>query len=255
MPKRMLTPKDVMEEVINAGVAKANKPALSLFLLGILAGGFIAFGATGAIIMGALFKDPGMAKFMGAAVFPVGLMLVIVAGAELFTGNNLMTLALLDKRIGIKGLLKNWSIVFLGNFVGSLVIALLIYKGNVLGGATAEKAIAIATKKASLAFDVAIYKAILCNILVVLAVWIATAAKDITSKLLACWFPVMLFVLSGYEHSIANIFFLYVGKFYGASISAGDIWISNLLPVTIGNLIGGAIIIPAKYYAIFRNKG
>ena len=248
--KRILSPKEVSEAIVGAGVAKATKSSLSLVLLGVLAGMFIAFGAVGAIIMGALHTDPGVAKFMGAAVFPVGLMLVVMAGAELFTGNNLMTIALMDKKIGVKGLLKNWSLVFIGNFIGSVIVAFLVFKGNVFSGAVADKAVAIATGKVGLAFDVAIFKAILCNILVVLAVWLATAAKDMTGKIFACWFPIMLFVLSGFEHSIANMFFLYVGKYYGAAITTSEIWVNNLLPVTLGNLIGGAMFIPVMYYFI-----
>lgn len=251
MEKRILSPKEVAFAIVDAGVAKSKKPALSLVLLGVLAGMFIAFGAVGAIIMGAMHQDPGVAKFMGAAVFPVGLMLVIMAGAELFTGNNLMIIALMDKKIGVGGLLKNWSLVFVGNLIGSVLVAFLIYKGELFKGDVAEKAVAIAMGKTNLAFDVAIYRAILCNIIVVLAVWLATAAKDMIGKIFAIWFPIMLFVLSGFEHSIANMFFLYVGQFYGAAISNSDIWLNNLIPVTLGNLIGGAVIIPVMYYVIF----
>ncbi|WP_432402278.1 formate/nitrite transporter family protein [Wukongibacter sp. M2B1] len=255
MDKRMLSPKEIAEATVNVGYAKATKPSLSLFLLGILAGAFIAFGAVGSTTMGALVGDKGLAKLMGAAIFPIGLMLVIMAGAELFTGNNLMTLGILTGRYSIRDMLRNWVLVYIGNFIGAIVVALLVVKTGLYSGVVADTAMAIATKKAtimtSLGLGAVLSRAILCNVIVVLAVWLATGGKDITSKIFACWFPVMLFVLSGYEHSIANMFFIYVGKYVGAEITQTQIWINNLIPVTIGNLIGGAIVVPIFYYLIF----
>ncbi|WP_432665934.1 formate/nitrite transporter family protein [Wukongibacter baidiensis] len=255
MDKRMLSSKEIAEVTVNVGYAKATKSSLSLLLLGILAGAFIAFGAVGATTMGALVGDIGLAKLIGAAVFPVGLMLVVMAGAELFTGNNLMTLGLMTGKYNFKDMLRNWVLVYIGNFIGSIIIAILIAKTGLYTGAVADKAIAIATKKAtimtSLGLGAVLARAILCNIIVVLAIWLATGAKDITSKIFACWFPIMLFVLSGYEHSIANMFFIYVGKFVGAEITGAQIWMNNIIPVTIGNLIGGAVIVPIFYYLIF----
>ncbi len=255
MDKRMLSPKEIAEATVNVGYAKATKPSMSLFLLGILAGAFIAFGAVGSTTMGALVGDKGLAKLMGASVFPVGLMLVVMAGAELFTGNNLMTLGVMTKRYSFKDMLRNWVLVYIGNFIGSIAVAILVAKTGIYAGTVADKAIAIATKKAtimtSLGLGAVLSRAILCNIIVVLAVWLATGAKDITSKIFACWFPIMLFVLSGYEHSIANMFFIYVGKYVGAEITQAQIWMNNLIPVTIGNVIGGAVIVPIFYYLIF----
>lgn len=261
MDKSMLSPKEIAEATVNVGCAKATKPSISLFLLGILAGAFIAFGAVGATTMGALVGDTGLAKLIAAAIFPVGLMLVVMAGAELFTGNNLMTLGLMIGRYGFKDMLRNWGIVYLGNFIGSIVVAILVAKTGLYTGAVADKAIAIATKKAtimtSLGLGAVLSRAILCNIIVVLSVWLATGAKDIIGKIFACWFPIMLFVLSGYEHSIANMFYIYVGKYVGAEITQTQIWMNNLIPVTIGNLIGGAVIVPIFYYLIFlkENRG
>lgn len=251
----MLTPKEIAQATVDIGYEKANKSALSLLLLGILAGAFIAFGGIGATIMSALVEDKGIGKLIGAAVFPVGLMLVVIAGAELFTGNNLMTLGVMTSRYNLKNMLKNWTIIYISNFIGSIAVALLVAESGLYIGAVADKAINIATKKVdimtSFGLGAVIIRGIFCNIIVVISVWLATGAKDIVSKIFACWFPVMLFVLSGYEHSIANMFFIYVGKFVGADINTAQIWINNIIPVTIGNLIGGAVIVPVFYYLIF----
>lgn len=255
MDKKMLSPKEIAKATVNVGYEKVNKSSTTLLFLGVLAGAFIAFGAVGSTIMGALVKDEGVAKFIGASVFPVGLILVIMAGAELFTGNNLMTLGLMTKRYGVKDMFRNWIIVYAGNFIGSLAVALLIAKSGLYEGVVADTAISIAVKKTTiitnLGLGAVLSRAILCNIIVVLAVWLATGAKDMIGKIFSCWFPIMLFVLSGYEHSIANMFFIYVGKYIGAEITQAEIWINNLIPVTVGNLIGGAIIVPVCYYLIF----
>ncbi|WP_432663491.1 formate/nitrite transporter family protein [Wukongibacter baidiensis] len=256
--KNYLTPLEIAKATIETGHAKATKSSLSLLLLGILAGAFIAFGAVGSTTMSALVGDKGLAKLIGAAVFPVGLMLVVMAGAELFTGNNLMTLGVMTGRYNYKDMFRNWTLVYIGNFIGSIAVAILVAKTGLYTGAITDKAIAIATKKAtimtSLGLGSVLSRAILCNIIVVLAVWLATGAKDMTSKIFACWFPIMLFVLSGYEHSIANMFFIYVGKYVGAEITQSQIWINNIIPVTIGNLIGGAVIVPIFYYLIFLKE-
>lgn len=256
--KRYLIPLEIANATVEVGYAKANKSSLSLLLLGILAGAFIAFGAVGATTMAALVGDKGLAKLIGAALFPIGLMLVIMAGAELFTGNNLMTLGVMTGRYSIKDMLRNWIIVYIGNFIGSIAIAILVAKTGLYLGDVGETAIAIATKKVTIVTNLGlgaiVSRAILCNIIVVLAVWLATGAKDITGKIFACWFPIMLFVLSGYEHSIANMFYIYVGKYMGAEIIESQIWLNNIIPVTIGNLIGGAVIIPISYYLIFFKK-
>jgi len=255
--KGILSPSEIAEAMVEVGHKKATTSTSKLFILGVLAGAFIAFGAVGAIIMGAKVQDPGLAKLLGAAVFPVGLMLVIMAGAELFTGNNLMTLGIMTKRFSWGGLLRNWGVVYVGNFVGSIAVAGLIVSSGIFSGAVGEKAIAIANAKVGIITNFGLMgvlsRAILCNVIVVLAVWIAGGAKDMAGKIFACWFPIMLFVLSGYEHSIANMFFIPVGWMLGADITWGQIWMNNLIPVTIGNIIGGAVIIPIAYYLIHLN--
>ncbi len=248
MEKRFLAPKEIANAMINVGVGKANLKTSAMVYLGILAGMYIGFGGLANTIisqtLGAI--DPGLAKFAGAAVFPVGLMLVVIAGAELFTGNNLMTLAVMNKKITLSQMFRNWGIVWVSNLIGSVLLALIVFYGGVLDGDAGTKAIAIAESKASLDVMVLILRGILCNILVVLAVWMATSAQDIISKIFACWFPIMLFVLCGFEHSVANMYFIPMGMLLGAKVSMGAL-IKNLVFVTIGNILGGAIIIPFLY--------
>ncbi len=253
MEKRYLTPKEVAQATIKSGVSKANLKFSHTLILGIFAGMFISLGAYGDIVIMQTLKniDVGIMKFFGALVFPIGLMLVVMCGAELFTGNNLMTLALLDKKITLKQLFRNWSIVYVGNFIGSIFLVLILLKANLFSESAATLSINIAKAKMSLSFEVLFLRAILCNIIVVLAVWMATAAQDIVSKIFACWFPIMLFVLSGYEHSIANMFFIPMGKLLGLSVSWIDMVTLNLIPVTLGNIVGGGLIVPVAYYICY----
>lgn len=248
MEKRFLAPKEIANAMVNVGVGKANLKTSAMIYLGILAGMYIGFGGLANTIISQTLGniDPGLAKFAGAAVFPVGLILVVVAGAELFTGNNLMTLAVINKKITLSQMFRNWGVVWAANLVGSVILALIVFYGGVLGGDAGTKAMAIAESKASLDIMTLILRGILCNILVVLAVWIATSAQDVISKLFACWFPIMLFVLCGFEHSVANMFFIPMGMLLGAKVTMAAL-IKNLVFVTIGNILGGAIIIPFLY--------
>lgn len=248
MEKRFLAPKEVANAIVNVGVMRANLKTAPMICLGILAGLFIGFGGLGNIIISQTLGniDAGLAKFAGAAVFPVGLMLVVIAGAELFTGNNLMTLSFMEKKITLSQMFRNWGIVWVANLVGSILLVLIVFYGGVLSGDAATKSIAIAEAKASLDITTLIFRGILCNIIVVLAVWMATSAQDIISKIFACWFPIMLFVLCGFEHSVANMYFIPMGMILGAKVTMAQL-IKNLIFVSIGNIIGGAIIIPFLY--------
>lgn len=255
MEKRILTPKEIAQATCDAGSAKAKLTIPQMLVLGIFAGVFIGFGSQGAIIIGqSLTKiDAGLQKFAFAAVFPVGLMLVIICGAELFTGNNLMTLGCLNCRYKWSNIFRNWFFVYLSNFIGSVLLAFFVANSGLMGQGTpaAELAVGIAIKKVAIPFMQALIRGILCNIIVVLAVWMATGARDVIGKIFACWFPVMLFVLSGYEHSVANMYFIPLGMFLGAPVTWGEVWLNNLIPVTIGNLIGGALIVPLFYYVAY----
>lgn len=255
MDKRFLTPGEIAEAIVSVNVKRAGFTTKSCLLLGILAGIFIGLGGLGNIIFTQTLAgiDPGLAKFAGAMVFPVGLMLVVVCGAELFTGNNLMSLAVMEKKITLGQMFRNWGLVYIANFIGSLFLVLIVFYSGTLTGDAATKAIAVAEGKVALTVSQAFFKGILCNVIVVLAVWMATAAQDITSKIFACWFPIMLFVLCGFEHSVANMFFMPMGMILGANVTFIQL-IVNLVPVTLGNIVGGAIIIPFMYHSCYLKK-
>lgn len=247
-----LTPKEINEGMVISGKAKAALPLGKMLMLGIFAGMYIGLGAYGFTIItsgAANGFETTLAKFIGAGVFPVGLMLIVFCGAELFTGNCTLTLALFKKEISFGSLLRNLSVVYLANFVGSVLLAWLLFKSGLYGGeAMTAKAIGIAEAKTAIPLWPIIIRAIFCNILVVLAVMMQSGAKDIIGKIFAIWFPIMLFVLAGFEHCVANMFFLPIGLFLGADITWSQIIINNLIPVTIGNVIGGALVVPGVYY-------
>jgi formate/nitrite transporter len=265
-----LSPKETAEAFDGVAVTKASHTTANLWILGIFAGIYIAFGGFAAATISHTITSAGVAKFASGAVFPVGLMLVVITGTELFTGNNLMVIGYMDKKITLQQLLRNWVWVYLANFVGSIIFAFLVSQTGLFGstgGALGATVINTALAKVSIPFGQALVRGILCNILVVLAVWMATAAKDVISKIFACWFPVMLFVMSGFEHSIANMYFIPAGIFAKANaacVEAGNFTaealaklnfgglISNLVPVTIGNIIGGAIVIGLSYWYVYR---
>ncbi|MDI3480970.1 MAG: formate transporter [Tepidanaerobacteraceae bacterium] len=254
----VLSPGEIASVWIENGKKKANLSVDKMFLLGIFAGIFIGFGANASIVVTQTMEsnlDVGLAKFFGAAVFPVGLMLVVMAGAELFTGNNLMTLALMDRKITPGGMLLNWSMVYLGNFVGSVILAMMLASSGLYGSKfLLEKVVSVAAAKSSLTFAQAFVRGILCNMLVVLACWMQAGSKDMAGKILALWFPIMLFVLSGFEHSVANMFFVPLGMFLGADVTWGQFIVKNLIPVTLGNIVGGAVIVPIVYYVCYVRR-
>jgi len=255
------SPKAVVETMCTSGSVKTGLPTVSQITLGFLAGAFVAVGGLLAIVVGKgssglAESNPGLAQFVFAAVFPVGLILVVMSGAELFTGNcGVITPACLAGQARWSGLLRNWSLVYLGNFVGSIFVALFLayWTGIVDGGSLGEAVAAVAKAKVCMSFWQLLLRGIGCNWLVCLAVWIASAAEDIASKILAIWFPIMAFVALGFEHSIANMFFIPLGMFNGADVSIGQFLISNLLPVTIGNIIGGAGLVGVIYWWLYKN--
>ncbi|KYO65355.1 formate/nitrite transporter family protein [Thermovenabulum gondwanense] len=256
MEKNFLTPEETAKVLIEVSRKKSRMSVVNMILLGIFAGIYIGLGAQGSITVMQTLKniDTGLMRFMGAVVFPVGLMMVVLCGAELFTGNNLMVIGLLDKKINFKDLFRNWFVVYFANFIGSVLLAVIIVKSGILNSKMIETAIGIASGKMSLSYSQAILRGTLCNFLVVVAVWMSTAARDVVSKIFSSFFPIMLFVLSGYEHSIANMYFIPLAKFLGFSVSWWEIFSKNLLPVTFGNLIGGAIMVPFVYYYCYINE-
>jgi formate/nitrite transporter len=250
-------PAEICENMVAGCNNKAKLPLGKMIVLGILAGLFIGFGAYGytVIVAGAgQGFEATFAKYLGAGVFPVGLMLVVLCGAELFTGNNLMTLSLVKREITIGALLRNWTVVWVTNLIGALVLAWLMSKSGLYGEAMTAKAVAIAEAKCAIPLMPVIIRAIFCNVLVCLAVWMQGSAKDSIGKIFAIWFPIMLFVLSGFEHSVANMYFIPMGIFCGANVTWTQAFVNNILPVTLGNIIGGGIVVPIAYFYTYAKK-
>lgn len=269
-----LLPGEMARRAEYIGVSKAEAPALKVFFLAVLAGAFISLGAIFATTVGtgtSSILPYGLARLYFGLVFCLGLILVIVGGAELFTGNNLIAMAWASRKISTAALLRNWVIVYTGNFVGSIGTAILIFLSKQYlfdGGAVGTLALSIANSKSGLHFSQALLLGILCNQLVCLAVWLTFSARTVTDKILAIIFPITAFVAAGFEHSIANMYFVSIGlfiKMFDPSFAAstglnlskltwGNFLMNNLLPVTIGNIIGGTIFVAAIYWIIFLRK-
>lgn len=263
-----LTTGEILEKVSDSGIAKAEGKTLRLLIWALLAGAYIAFGAQASqMVSFNLLADPdslGVGRLVSAAVFPVGLMMVVLCGAELFTGNCLMIIGVLDRKIRIGGMLRNWVLVYLGNFLGALLVVALMKStglwetGSGLLGASVIKT---AQAKVQLSFGQAFVRGILCNWLVCLAVWMSTGARETVSKIFAIWFCIGLFVISGFEHSIANMYFIPAGiaaaadsglaQLAGCDVSVltvGNFLVKNLLPVTLGNILGGGLFVGMVYW-------
>lgn len=272
-----LTPPELAQSFVSVGVGKAKLPISKMILLGILAGVYIGFAAHLATTVATGWKIGddaalyGLQKFFIGAVFSVGLMLVIIPGSELFTGNNLLTVALCHGKLGFGGVLRNWIPVYFANLVGSILLAMIIGIGTgLLDSKVGGTAINIAYGKVAAAegHNVAFFfRGICCNFLVCLAVMMAIAAKDISGKVWAIFFPIMAFVTSGFEHCVANMYFIPAGIFAKNSAAAvessgktaeqlvglnwGAMWSQNLIAVTLGNIVGGAIFVGVVYYFLY----
>ena len=247
-----MKPQEILNKSIDAGITKASLPLGKMIVLGILAGAFIALAAVGANTAGSnLLLDLdtfGIGKLVTGVVFTVGLMLVVLAGGELFTGNCLMITSLLDKKIAIGPMLKNWVIVYFSNLVGALAVAFLISQSGLLDNdVVCQVTLKIASAKAALGFKEAFILGIFCNFLVCLAVWIATGADSTVGKIFGMFFPIMLFVTSGFEHSIANMYYIPAGIFAGNQVTWAG-FLANIVPVTLGNIVGGAIFVGMAYW-------
>ncbi|MDW3095010.1 MAG: formate/nitrite transporter family protein [Gammaproteobacteria bacterium] len=248
-------PAKIAELVENIGVTKAVMPTVPTIMLGLMAGAFIAFGAMFyTLVMTNNDMGLGPARLLGGLAFSLGLILVLVGGAELFTGNNFIVMAWAEKKVTTLQLLRNWSIVYIANFVGAVGTALLIFWSGVLTigeNAFAENALNIAVYKTNLDPLQAFIRGILCNALVCLSVWICFAARDVASKILAIIFPVSAFVALGFEHCIANMYFIPLGMI----LSDGQIGITdfmtNIIPVTAGNIVGGSIFVAFVYWIVY----
>lgn len=269
-----LLPQEMATRAEYLGERKAEMPLLTMFSLAVLAGAFIALGAmfaTTAAAGTATVLPYGVVRILTGFVFCLGLILVIVGGAELFTGNNLIVMAWASGKVSTTSLLRNWTIVYLGNFVGSIATAVMVFSSKQYlfgGGSVGLTALGIANAKMQLGFFQAIALGVLCNILVCLAVWLTFSARSTIDKIAAIIFPITAFVAAGFEHSIANMYFIPMGiliqnfdpSFAGAAnldpsgLTWGTFLVNNLLPVTIGNIIGGSVFVAAVYWSIFLRR-
>lgn len=257
------SPKQIAEKVDSIGVTKARLPLLSMVMLGILAGAFIGLGGLYfTIVKSDVALSFATQQVLGGLTFSLGLILVIIAGAELFTGNNLLAMAWADNKITTAELLKNWVVVCLANFVGAVGVATLVFLSGhpqMNQGAIAMTYAKIAAAKCDMPFWTAFFRGVLCNVLVCMAVWMALAGRTVIDKAVAIIFPISAFVAAGFEHSIANMYFISLAMMLQSSgtvevaSSVGVMgFISNLLPVILGNLVGGSVFVGLVYHIIYQ---
>lgn len=264
----VLSPAEIEGKAEALAVGKAGMSLSTMFVLAIAAGMFIACGATlFTLVQGDADLPFAVKRVMGGVCFSVGLMLVVVCGSELFTGNCLMVCGMGSKKVSLSAMLKNWVVVWVGNFVGSLLIAGLVF-GSQMGamntGAVGDAMVSIALSKVTPDMFTLFCKATLCNFLVCLAVWMTFGARTLVDKIVACVMPITAFVACGFEHSVANMFFLFEGLFakyagYGSNLAVSQLDLAsifcNLGVVTLGNIVGGSILVGLLYwFAYARNK-
>lgn len=257
------SPKEIAARVAEVGVAKARLPWLALFMLSMLAGAFIGLGAMYFVIVR---SDAALGfaarQVLGGAVFSLGLLLVVVAGAELFTGNNLLAMAWADGQVSTRAVLRNWSMVCLGNFIGAAGLALLVYWSGhpaMNGGAVGAQYVRIALAKTALPGWNAFFNGVLCNVLVCMAVWMVHAGRSVIDKAVVIVFPVSAFVAAGFEHSVANMYLIPLAMLVqqgGVGLEAGLVgwhgFFANMLPVVAGNIVGGSVLVGLVYHVIYR---
>jgi formate/nitrite transporter len=261
------SPREIAARLNDFCVTKARLPLLTMWMLGMLAGAFIGMGSLYFTIV-ASDASLGFAtiRVVGGVCFTLGLLLVVVAGAELFTGNNLLAMAWADGRLSLREVLRNWAVVCAANFVGAAGLALLVYWSGhwqMNGGAVGATYLKIAAAKAALPVERAFFLGVLCNILVCMAVWMALAGRTVVDKLVAIVFPVSAFVAAGFEHSVANMYFFPMAlllKWHGLALPPGGDAISvagmlgNLVPVIAGNIVGGSVLVALVYWAIYLRR-
>jgi formate/nitrite transporter len=244
------------EQVESAGVAKAGLATAPTLVLGVLAGAFIAFGAVFyAVVMTGNGLGFGPGRLVGGLAFSLGLVLVIVGGAELFTGNSLIVFAWADRKITGPALARNWALVYLGNFAGATATAFLVHWSGIehlADGAVAKTLAAVADGKLALPPDEAFFRGVLCNVLVCLAVWLCFAARSVADKILAIVFPISAFVALGFEHSVANMYLIPAGWLAGSTAVTVGGYLVNLAVVTAGNIIGGGVLVAFVYWLVYR---
>lgn len=266
----MLKPIEIVDAQILSSEKKANLSIAKLLLLGFLSGMFIAFGAEAANMASFnLLTNPetyGLGRFLSGVIFPVGLVMTVFLGAELFTGNCMMINGVLDKKITFLKMLRNWLFVYIGNFIGSIFVAFMVVKTGLVSisdGKLADLTVSIAEKKCSLGFFDAFILGIPCNILVCIAVLLGLSATSAIGKIAGIFLPVYVFVISGFEHSVANMYYIPAGlmtKFFGFASNfeitnlSGMGLITNLIPVTLGNIVGGSFFVAVILYLAYKRK-
>lgn len=270
-------PTEILEATVNSGELKAKSSFKKLFLLGILAGAYIAFaGLSSTLASYGLISESttfGLGKALAGTIFAGGLIMVVLAGAELFTGNSLITLAVIEKKATVAEMAKNLLIVYIANFVGALIIVSVAYYIDIFDigeGLMGVVTVKTAVSKVNLSFGKALLSGVLCNWLVCLAVWCATGGKTTIDKVGAIFFPIWIFVICGFEHCIANMYFIPAGIFAAsnenfvalsgvsaeafANLSWTGMFINNMLPVTIGNILGGSVFVAVSYWLAYKKS-
>ena len=258
------SPQQIAERVDNIGVTKARLPLLSMAMLGMLAGAFIGLGALYyTLVVSDASLSFAVARVLAAVCFSLGLLLVVVAGAELFTGNNLLAMAWADGKVSTAEVLRNWAVVCAANFVGAAGLALLVFlsgHAGMNGGAIAQSYLKIAITKSTMPVAELFFRGVLCNVLVCMAVWVVLAGRSVVDKFFAIVLPVSAFVAAGFEHSIANMYFFPLALLLmesGIALPAGADAITvyamlrNLVPVILGNIFGGSVLVALVYYVIY----
>ena len=253
------SPREIAQRVHDLCQTKSRLSLLQLWMLGVLAGAFIGLGALFSVLV---LSDASLGfaagRVLGGVVFSLGLLLVVVAGAELFTGNNLLAMAWADGCMPTRDVLTNWVVVCAANFVGAAGLAAIVFlsgHAGMNGGAVGKTYLAIAAAKSSLSLTEAFFRGVLCNVLVCMAVWMTLAGRSVTDKFIAIVFPISAFVAAGFEHSIANMYLLPMAMLLqaasGEPVAFAPMW-ANLVPVIAGNLAGGSVLVALVYYVIYR---
>ncbi|MBA7558090.1 putative formate transporter 1 [subsurface metagenome] len=269
------SPFEIARKMVRIGKTKTDLSVFRMILLGILAGAFIGIGSQLAIVTTLdlpKYLGIGFSRFIFGSVFSVGLILVIIAGGELFTGNSLILISVLERKSKLGKMFENWFWVYFANFLGSLLLVWLLFETGLwkmVNFKVGAETLAIANAKVNLTFGEAFFRGVCCNWLVCLAIWLSIASRDITGKILGIYFPIMTFVVLGFEHSIANMFFIPMGLILknnvdlvfmaGLTGKLGDLtlkglFINNLIPVTLGNIIGGSLFVASIYWLIYLRK-
>ncbi len=275
--KEILSPSEIAEFTVEVGVNKANMKWWKQFILGIMAGLFISLAGNAASVAGYGVSGVGTGKMVSGALFGTGLIMVLLAGAELFTGNCLVSMAVLQRKVKAVSMLRNWILVYMGNLAGGVLYTFLMGQTTQMsmdGGAMGAYAINSAYSKCTMNFIPAFVMGIFCNLLVCIAVWVSYSSKNVVGKIAAMYFPIWIFVTSGYEHCVANMYYIPMGIFaklndtavdaaytiYGldadklSQVNWSNFFITNLIPVTLGNIVGGVILVGAVYWLVYLKK-